>query len=357
MTVRHAQCSVVFALTSDGNDNYAAMTRLAARTVRLSNPDVRITVACDSRTSSIMTSASYPLVGEVDQWFPIETPEGSQGYRSRFVKTILPSQIERPFLFLDSDVFVRDRIEELFALDCDVAAAPNHSRDRHLEQIWIQDHETLERMGWIALPTVYLNSGVILYQDTTRALEFAKAWHRNWLGSVGHEAYYRDQPAFNAALYGAEPRLHVLPHRFNAQIAPSPEVAPEAAIWHYYSSTGQISLALFDPLIKEIMASGNIDAEKIRRLVDARHPWISDGLLDTWNQMASLRDDNSRLRDDNSRLRNDNSRLRNELDALWTDQQRILSSRSWRITGPLRMIDKALKGWFEKDDSHKQTKA
>lgn len=339
MTTKRDQCRVVFALTSNGNDSYAAMTRLAVCSVRLSNPDVAITVACDVRSSNALAAASHPLIGEVDHWLPIETPEGSEGYRSRFVKTILPSLIERPFLFLDSDVFVRDRLNELFELDCDVAAAPNHSRDLYPEQIWDQDRQTLERMGWSALSNVYLNSGVILYKDTDGAGEFASAWHQNWLASVGYESYYRDQPAFNAALYSTAARLQVLPHRFNAQIATSPEIGPDAVIWHYYSSGGRNSLAQFDSLINDILDTGQIKAISVRRLQEARHPWISDGLIAVWSDMANFREHNHELR--------------RNLDSLWQDQQRILSSRSWRITKYLRTIDQALSEWFDKGSNPK----
>lgn len=334
MTIQQARYRVVFALTSNGNDSYAAMTRLAVASVRLSNPDVRITVACDERSSNALAAASHPLIGEVDQWRPIVTPEGSEGYRSRFVKTILPSLIERPFLFLDSDVFVRDQITDLFELDCDVAAAPNHSRDLYPEQIWDQDRDTLERMGWTALSNVYLNSGVILYNDTGGASELASAWHRNWLASVGYESYYRDQPAFNAAFCSTAARLHVLPHRFNAQIAETPEIAPGAAIWHYYSSLGRNSLLRFDPMIQNALSFKDIDTKGIQQLIDDGHPWISSDLLDVWSRMAALR--------------NALGTMRQEYQQLLSDHERVLSSRSWRITKPLRTLDAARIHLFER---------
>lgn len=41
---------VVYCLTSSGGDLYEAMTRVSLATVRLTNPNARIEIACDQQT-------------------------------------------------------------------------------------------------------------------------------------------------------------------------------------------------------------------------------------------------------------------------------------------------------------------
>jgi len=146
MTKRN-QNTCVFALTSKGNDYYSAMTRVAVASLRITNPNITITIACDQESDESMRVLNDPLVTEVDNWLPLRTPAGESTYRNRFVKTALRSVINGPFLFLDSDVLVRGDLSELFRTDCDVAGARNHSQGRLSQQIWSEDLDELNRLN------------------------------------------------------------------------------------------------------------------------------------------------------------------------------------------------------------------
>ncbi len=79
----------VFAITSQGKDFFTAMTRVAVASLRLSNPTMRLIVACDAESDLAIKRCSDPLIVEVDEWLVIDTPTGNAGFRNRFVKTSL----------------------------------------------------------------------------------------------------------------------------------------------------------------------------------------------------------------------------------------------------------------------------
>jgi hypothetical protein len=131
--------TIVYAVTSGGRDAYSVATRVSATSVRVTNPNARIVIVCDSASAESMERVGDPLLSEVDDWIVCSTPAGDSAYRSRFVKTSLRNLIEGRFLFLDGDTLVRDDLSEVFSLSCDVAGCPNHSKDKFEEQIWPVD--------------------------------------------------------------------------------------------------------------------------------------------------------------------------------------------------------------------------
>jgi len=327
---------VVFALTSQGLDGFSAMTRLAVGSLRVSNHGLRITVACDQKTDAAMQRAHDPLIGEVDEWLAVQAPDGPPEFMNRHVKTRLRALIAGRFLFLDSDTIVRGDLGELLALDCDVAGARNHSRESLAEQIWEEDANALAALGWRIGDEIYINGGVLFYNDTEGARRFAGEWHRRWLQSASGGDYFRDQPALNAALADCAPRLAILPDRFNAQFVPSPEVAVDAVIWHYYSSVGRAGMTACDVLTRSLLNGGRLNMEEVRQLVEAPHPWTREGIADLGTQLADLRAENARLREGNAAQRDENAALNRDL-------ARLRGSWSWRMTGPLRMLDDLVK--------------
>jgi lipopolysaccharide biosynthesis glycosyltransferase len=272
----------VFAITSEGNDFYTSMTRIAVASLRLSNPSMQLVVACDAVSDYKMKRSHDPLIEEVDDWLVVQTPLGTAGYRNRFVKTSLREKISGPFLFLDSDIFVRGDLSELFHLDTDIAGARNHSRESFTEQVWEQDEGTLDAMGWKIGNEVYINGGVIFYNDTEKAKHFGMDWHKRWLKSFEKRNNYRDQPALNSALHNIKPRLTVISDQYNAQFKISPWVARNALIWHYYASAGDEPHTEFESISKEIISKKFIDCGKIKKLAKHSHPWRRTSWIDDY---------------------------------------------------------------------------
>ena len=278
--VKNPQHKVVFAITSQGNDFYSAMTRVAVASLRVSNPDLRVVIACDRESDEAMRQASDPLIGESDDWMVVETPVGDAGFRNRYVKTSLRSLIDGPFLFLDSDIFVRGDLSEIFSLDCDIAGAPNHSHKAFTEQIWDQDRAVLDLMGWEVGNEVYINGGVLFYNDTEGARRFAVEWHKRWLESSYGRDCYRDQPALNSSLYFIKPKLVVLQDYYNAQIRISPAVAYDAKIWHYYSFVNNNPHTRFELQVKKLLCGASLGKDDVVDLVKSLHPWRRCSAID-----------------------------------------------------------------------------
>ena len=195
------------------------MTCLSLATVRLTNPNARIEIACDQQTHQALLTTGSQLLREADVVRDFPTPDGPPTFRNRFVKTRLRLLVSGPFLFLDSDTVVRKPLTPLFNLEADIAAAPNHSSDTLAEQIWSEDQANLYAMGW-QVREPYVNGGVIWYADTPGSHRFAETWHRNWLLNVKCTGRHRDQTALNYSLTTTPDLiLNVLPF-----------------VWHAYST-------------------------------------------------------------------------------------------------------------------------
>lgn len=271
---------VVFAVTSKGNDFYSTMTRVAVASLRLSNPDLFIIVACDRETDNNMKLSNDLLIEEVDCWLEVDTPNGSDGFRNRFVKTNLRKMIEGPFLFLDSDVLVRKNLNEIFKIDADIAAARNHSREIFSEQIWEADEAALKALGWEIGSKVYINGGVIFFNDTPKARHFGEEWHKNWQYSYDILKRYRDQPSLNYAIQLTKPKFFLLSDRYNSQFKSNPKSAKNSFLWHYYTSENEIFFTKFEIYINDILNGGKMNNEDIKNIINAPHPWRRNNFFD-----------------------------------------------------------------------------
>jgi hypothetical protein len=263
---------VVYVITSAARGLYASMTRISAASVRLTNPGCTITLACDVTSATAMKSGDDSLLDEVDEFLTFETPEGNPVFRSRFIKTSLRNRIDGSFLFLDSDTLVRKNVEGLCLIDCDIAAARNHSEDAVSEQIWEGDAAIVRLMGWHTPEDAYVNSGVVFYHDTPGAHRFGEDWHRMWLAGYHRTDRYLDQPAFNAALVNSGVKLAILPHEFNAQIKLRTDIY-DAAIWHYYASLNHQPLTVFETLVQRLLSGQEIKTREIEGMVRSKRPW------------------------------------------------------------------------------------
>ncbi|WLD12417.1 hypothetical protein [Planctellipticum variicoloris] len=273
---------VVYAVTSGGGDMYSAMTHVSAASVRLSNPSARIVVACDVVTAGSLKAAKSPLVDEVDQLLVCETPDGDATFRNRFVKTRLRNVVDGAFLFLDSDTLVRGDLTPVFEMQCDIAGTRNHSLQTFREQIWEADLKVLDELAWRTRDTIYVNGGVLLYQDTVVAHEFGKMWHDLWLESSRRSGGYRDQPALNAAILRSGVDLAVLDDKYNAQIRRNLAAGRGAVVWHYYSSAELAAITEFEVEVGRIADGASLDVQRIRRLMSSEHPLRRRSWLDDW---------------------------------------------------------------------------
>jgi hypothetical protein len=314
---------IVYALTTNGRDLYSATTRVSVEAIRISNPSLRVVVACDAISGRALKSSCHPLLDEIDELVICDTPEGNAGYRSRHVKTRLREIIDGPFLFLDSDTFVRGDVSPIFSLDADIAAACNRSGDEFCEQVIKPDAQIIALMKWQAGGRVFLNGGVLFYNETLGARQFGSLWHQKWLDSA--EALsgglppglklrhaHRDQPALHAALYEAQPRLSILPHKFNAQFKANPRVAENAVIWHYCGRG--VALTSFESLVERVLRGERLCRNTVAEMIERPHPWRRVSWLDDWIACRLAR--------------------RGRVDAVyraWFQRRRVWACRCWTV--------------------------
>lgn len=269
----------IYVVSGEGNDFFSAMTRLSVAALRLTNPLVQVGLACDAVSHEAMRGVGDPLLEEVDGVVVGETPPGDTVFRNRFVKTTLRGLIDGPFLFLDSDILIRGPIDAIFETKADVAGAPNRSNDAVEKQIWSRDQDELARMGWVARPDVYVNGGVLFFQESEPARRFAQEWHKRWQQSYERGFSHRDQPALNSALAAVGPRLDILPHRFNAQFRTNADTIPGAVIWHYYASAGAMPTTTFEMMVRGLLRGEPLDSARVEEMIRSSHPWRRDRLL------------------------------------------------------------------------------
>lgn len=288
----------VYSLICGGDDAYAIMTAISAVSVKLSNPKSPVVLVTDQATANELKVKRHVLLNIVDELLVVHVPDGDRSWRSRFLKTSLGFNIEGPFLFIDADTLVRSNVAEICAPSHDMAAAKNHSsKDRH-SQIWSGHREILARMGWEQGDRDYLNSGIIYYSGSAASRAFAEAWHASWLQSAAHTGTHVDQLAFNHVIGLELCRCGVLPDSCNAQVLAAPEVAFDAAVWHFFSSIEDTSRTVFTDLVQ---SARTLSAKRLEcavaRAVKRRIPWtletapylLETSLLEAYRSGQKLR--------------------------------------------------------------------
>ncbi len=265
---------VVYALTSGGRDRFSAMTRVSISSLRVTNEQVSVCVVCDSITVAALKRSRDPLLNEIDELIDCQTPAGDAAYRNRHMKTRLRQILDGPFLFLDSDTFVRGNLSEIFSHDADIAGVINHCSDAPVDQIAARDTQALARMNWRIGDRGYINGGVLYFNNTEPAYRTGCLWHDKWLRSVEDCAKYHDQAALNAALFAAKPDLKILPHKFNAQFRVAPHVVENAVIWHFYESVRYPPpMTSFEVLVERMCKEQGAHRDIVMAMVRQSRPW------------------------------------------------------------------------------------
>lgn len=167
----------------------------SARSVKRVSPEIPIAIVSDLPS----TCASF------DVSLSFEKPE-----RSFFdkVKALDRSPFGRT-LFLDTDTFAMEPLEELFELldRFDIAAAAEPVRYLY---------------SMTGVPTAFpeLNSGVILYKKNDAVAKLLTQWnnfYENERAAIGIHSW-PNQPSFTRAVYCSEADFLLLPPEFNARI-------------------------------------------------------------------------------------------------------------------------------------------
>jgi hypothetical protein len=345
--------SLVYIVTSCGDDNFANMALVSMLSARKTNPSSKIVLICDEGTARSAAAHNHRMLHVCNELVTVDVPPGHPTFVNRWMKTQARKWIEGPFLLVDTDTLIRAPLDELLHLVAHMGAVPNHNTDTVERQVWREDLEEVMQMGWGREFAAYWNGGVLFFQQTETVENFFKLWHARYLQSAQHLRRYRDQPALNTAIRDSFIPITRLPDRFNFQIRDICKRWSDAAIWHYYSSAGlegtmfgeivdaasklsanDLNLRVTDALaLPHPFLSGDEVACAIAKQVDesgcitvGQTRWLRAGsLAERLNLATSAAELQSRL----DECADNNEQLRAAIAAL-------RASASWRLTSPYR---------------------
>ena len=275
--------TVCYVLTSSGYDIYADMNLISLRSLRYTNPNANIILVCDLDTVQSLENYNHPILQEANQIISVKTPDQPASFRNRFIKTSLRQHLSGDFLYLDADTVIRGDLSEIFQIKTAFAAAPNHSGSGSPTEMPGEEIENFHLLRWALPSNYYVNGGVLFFADHPDTHKFSQLWHQKWLTSAEKSGSFRDQPSLNSAIADSDISFEWLPHRFNAQIDVRPVKAPDAIIWHLYTSNGVLAMkTIFDQYISYLQDGRNITLEQIKYLCQRYHPWQIKNPVDYW---------------------------------------------------------------------------
>jgi len=273
--------TVVYVLTSDGQDVYADMNLISLWSLLESNPGRSVVVLVDSVSSERLGNCAHPILSSDAEIRLIPCEEAPGGWRNRFVKTQVRKHVAGPLLYLDGDTLVRGDLADVFRLDAMVAGVPNHNGLGTAAEIPLGERDILARNGWgLDLP-VYANGGVLFMADCPETHAFCALWHKRWRESAETAGQHYDQPALNKALHESGVTFSWLDHRYNAQVHARPCTAQNALVWHFYQAERHPNPpSVFDQLIVERRERIPDLEKRVATECGKAHPWLTKHFLD-----------------------------------------------------------------------------
>ncbi|WP_339698748.1 putative nucleotide-diphospho-sugar transferase [Algoriphagus aquimarinus] len=270
------------------------MNRLSIASVRASNSGAKITLITDHLSFSILDKSLELLLNEVDEVMVQHTPDGTYAFRSRYLKTSLGTFIDGPFIFLDSDTFVRKNLDSVFDNEFDIAGCKNLNRDNVEDQINVRDLTILKGIGCDLSDRDYINSGVLFFAGTEKSKQFSEVWHQEWLKSYSISNEVFDQPALYSAISKFEINFKILADDFNSQVKTRfwfetfdfnskgySKLEWDSTIWHFYASIDEREITTeFEIEVNKLLVNKSLDQINIQRILKRNHPWRSSNFLD-----------------------------------------------------------------------------
>jgi hypothetical protein len=264
----------VLIVNSSGEDTFADMALATVISIRLTNPSSEIVCVIDRSTEKSLKRVSHELPNQCDRIICVDTPEGTGTFKNRWIKTQLPKFTSHPGFYIDSDTIVRKPVDTNLFTSSDFAAVINHNGSDLSTQIWKEDLEFINQMGWEFKRTVYLNGGVWFFNDTAETFDLFESWHQRWLEGLHRFGRLQDQPALNTSLSISNCRVTTLPRVYNDQVAKREWNAVEdSVIWHFFSSVSAQNTC-YPKLVAGLRRVGQPEVTKlVKRFLTLRAPW------------------------------------------------------------------------------------
>jgi hypothetical protein len=276
-TPHAARFSIVFVLTTSGDDIFTRMQALAARSVRRAMPQAHLILVLDNSSHGNLCARFASLLDLFDEVRPVNAPPGSPGWINRWMKTRLRALLDGDFLYLDADVIVRDNLMVLWRCGVDIGGVRTANVRDGAIRPW--ERRRYEELGWEPPAHGSINGGVLFWPDTARTHELANCYHRRWLEGFERTGQHYDQQALNRALADYSAHICVYQDIYNAQVWFNPKFYIGAVIWHFYSSNISKCRKGIWTYWHNILTNGDPMTASLE-WIDREHPLLLDGPLE-----------------------------------------------------------------------------
>jgi|GEM_PF-2188009 len=268
----------VYVVISQGNDTYLDLTYLSAKILRASNPSSRISVYLDSETLHFIRTNNHLLEEVIDYFVPCMTPDKSNVFKSRYIKTRLRKWIQGDFIYLDSDTLPIKALDELKTIKESFAACLNWNNEE--KQNYCEREKAYFEQYALKLPQFYVNGGVLVWRDTAFAHDLSDKYIHYWDLAATDEVYY-DQPALNEALaHFPDAEFTLLDASYNAQYLANIKSSLDAKIWHGYFSNQSSMSHYVQTGVQIIQTTQHLTSSWVEALLSKRLPYVFEDALD-----------------------------------------------------------------------------
>lgn len=191
---------IVYVIVSNKDHVYVEQLYISLVSLKIHSPNSSPSVVVDRSTEIVIKESSLDILSYIDDLIVVDVPSQYKGAAcSRFLKTSLRQYISGPYLFVDTDTVIAEKlddIDKLISQGVNIAAVTDgHCLFREMPNY----HEIMERahvIGWdnMVNDEIHFNSGVMFVADSGEAYDFYHKWHQNWLYEFD-KGFYFDQLA------------------------------------------------------------------------------------------------------------------------------------------------------------------
>lgn len=262
---------------------HAELLWVALLSAHLIQPDSSLRCLVPEDDLAALEAMVPALLRGTFEWVPLAVPEGTPGYRNRWIKLQFPRWLRGPSLYLDSDTLIVRPLDWGICRGFHFATTRNRDSDGFLNPISSKYYASghFERAGWSwvdGLEDDYRNGGVFFVQPGADADRLFGLWFDRWQAYHQASGSHLDQPALNLTLHEANWKEQ-LPDSWNAPVFVLPKTARGACIYHYYFS-GICDKLEDSTLLRTLQAklrSGELSKDAAAALLRSGKPYHGPG--------------------------------------------------------------------------------
>lgn len=264
----------VYVIVASEADYFAEMAAVSMASLRHVHPDAHISVVCDEGTLQQATPGVRLVKNLANQIIAVPVEFDNPTLLSRSMKTRMRELVRGDFLFLDSDTFVLRKLDGIWTVPGDIAAAPDLDASGRPYLMTPAQQANFRKMEWPDLSDTHLNAGVLLIRDNPATQTFSAQFQEDWKNYRTVTGAPNDQPVFNHTVRTVALAVNRLPLRYNAQIVSNPMAGRRAAVAHVFS--GQFETRTDTVLhiaSRQLKQDGRIDMTMVQNAIEAGHVW------------------------------------------------------------------------------------